>query len=153
MFNTTKKGSPQMQPLLIVLAAALRAPPEDLVRRRLPTLSYRYGQEQAQPKYDRRLQVPAPPRRACPPGHRAGARPVAWSSSRRSSASCLSKFEIMFIRYLQHPKRPVLHGLQLSLPQVKFCGAFGLLRCRADRSILIERGLVERSRLNIGRRR
>ena len=36
-----------MQPLLIVLAAALRAPPEDLVRRRLPTLSYRYGQEQA----------------------------------------------------------------------------------------------------------
>jgi hypothetical protein len=41
MINTTRKGSPQMQPLLIVLAAALRAPAEDLARRRLPTLSYR----------------------------------------------------------------------------------------------------------------
>jgi hypothetical protein len=34
MINTTRKGSPQMPPLLIVLAAALRAPADDLTRRR-----------------------------------------------------------------------------------------------------------------------
>jgi hypothetical protein len=61
MINTTRKGSPQMQLLLIVLAAALRAPAEDLARRRLPILSYRRGEEQAQPKYGRGLWVPAPP--------------------------------------------------------------------------------------------
>jgi hypothetical protein len=46
MINTTRKGSPEMQPLLTVLAAALRAPAENLARRRLTTLSYRRGEEQ-----------------------------------------------------------------------------------------------------------
>ena len=59
MINTTRKSSPQMQPPPIVLAAAVRARQKSEPGGRLVTLSYRYGEEEAQPKYGGELWVPA----------------------------------------------------------------------------------------------
>jgi hypothetical protein len=84
MINTTRKGSPEMQPLLIVFAAALRAPAENLARRRLPTLSYRRGEEQAQPKYGRRL----------------------WVAAASGAALALLTIEPVFDQWLGHRRAP-----------------------------------------------
>ena len=50
---------PQKQPLPIVLAAALRARQKSAPGGRLATLTYRYGEEQAEPKYGGGLWIPA----------------------------------------------------------------------------------------------
>jgi hypothetical protein len=79
-----------MQPLPIMLAAALRARRKSEPGGRLATLSYRHGEEQAQPKYGGGLWVPAASGAALAPAdRRAGARPVAWSSSCRSGVSAI----------------------------------------------------------------
>ena len=65
-----------MQPLPIVLAAALRARQKSKPGGRLATLTYRYGEEQAQPKYGGGLWVPAASGAALAPADRRAGAPT-----------------------------------------------------------------------------
>ena len=88
MINTTRKGSArECSRLLIVLAAALRAPGRKTLPGAPANLELPAREEQAQPYTVDDYGYPPLRRRACPPDHQAGARPVAWSSSRRSGES------------------------------------------------------------------
>jgi hypothetical protein len=73
-----------MQPLLILLGRRLSRPAENLARRRLPTLGCRREAEQAQPKYGRRLWVPAA----------------------SGAALALLTIELVFDQWLGHPRAP-----------------------------------------------
>jgi hypothetical protein len=80
--------SPQANSAATVDCARRRPsrPAEEQARRRLATLRYRYGEEQAQPKYGGGQWVPAASGAALAPLTIELVHDMAWSSSRRSGS-------------------------------------------------------------------